>query len=216
MILNEGWLMPVKVLCNWVPQVSQWFKWLLPTGVYWTLVSLLINSTAYSRDDMDWRRQKFCGINSTYMFLRLHGEEYEYETLMDELKPTNGSLSLLNLKESISQRGISCSIYSATPQDLKLIPVPYIAHIEFESDRIIDYDKRGHFVLVFEVKNDSIRYLDGTTAAIHTVDIPVFERMWSSHVLVRDEPVLLKSNFFLITPVVILGGYFLVWRMRIK
>lgn len=206
--------MSVKVFSNWISDHLQWFLLLRSAGILWVLFSLFVISSAYSNDSLDWRRQNFCGINSTYMFLRLHGEECEYENLANEMKPTKGALSLFDLKKSLTERGMHCSIYSTNPQVLPTLPVPFIAHIEFESDQIIDYKERGHFVLVIEVQDDAIRYLDGTTASIHEIDLPVFERMWSSHVLVRDEPFFLNSKLFLISSVVLSGVYLFLWRMQ--
>jgi len=214
-ISNSRSRMPVSKFLKKAFRASQWCLLTLSTSAACLSMTNLSNSTAYCNDNLEWRRDNFCGINSAYMFLRLHGKVCDYNALANEIPPADGPLSLFDLKTLITKRGVGCSIYSAKPESLNQVSLPFIAHVELESDRIINYNKRGHFVLIFAVKGDSILYLDGTTAAIRTTTSRKFERIWSSYILVRDEPLIHRSSPYLIATIFLLIGGILIWKIRV-
>jgi hypothetical protein len=135
-----------------------------------------------------WRAAQYCGLNATYVFLRLNRVECEYVDLERELSPylDGQGLSLAELKKAIGNRGIGARVVQATPEQLMRMQLPVLAHIEKGFSREFEFAARGHYLVVVRVNPQTIQFIDGTTGMLKSTEFSSFISEWSGYLLVGD------------------------------
>ena len=146
-----------------------------------------------SVDDDFWqkigRRRAECGVNSLYIFLRLHGLDVSYDQVSQTFPGDVFGRSLLDLKEAASQFDVDSSVRRCSVADLRKLQLPVISYAnastlwtERETKAI------GHFYVVTFADEQWIQYVDGTTGVTHRVPHHFFAKGVSGHVLVASPP----------------------------
>ena len=157
------------------------------------IVHLVVSPSAFAQVDPStmfdtqivWRDQRACGVNSLYVLLRLHGCDSDYSQLSSELFDASrgGYTSLANLRDVASRRGLDLEMGRTSPDVLHEMSKPVIAHIEPQEE-----GEWGHYVVVLDANEDTVRTMDGTTAIVMTRPWREFASLWSGHVLYPTRP----------------------------
>jgi hypothetical protein len=109
------------------------------------------------------QKRAMCGINSLYIFLRLHGVTLPFSTVENELKVNQLGHSMLDLRNCAVRAGVPCSVRQMTDKrrDIDRIVVPAIAYCPPS-----DSSGVGHFFIILNVSPTMVRCIDGTTTEI--------------------------------------------------
>jgi predicted double-glycine peptidase len=132
-----------------------------------------------------WREAQSCGVACGYMLARLLGRDLDYEDAVKAIPIEDGGTSLSGLKEGLEAMGVSTTIWRAKPKDIDRMTMPVIAHM---LPRREASNSVGHFLLVLQIDDRSVRYVEPNYAAsIETVPRNQFLRGWSGY-LVAPQP----------------------------
>jgi hypothetical protein len=129
-----------------------------------------------------WRTQRMCGVNCLYLFLGFHRVKMSYTELTEELLTTPVWTSLADLQRVASRHGVACAVGRTSPEGLRAISKPLIAHWEQVGP---DGTNAGHFVVVTRTTDDLVTYFDGTTAEFEEIHWDKFNARWTGYVLYR-------------------------------
>ncbi len=143
-----------------------------------------------------WRVSKRCGPNTAYLLLRILNIEIEYEDVLDSLKESPRGTSIRELTEFLKLSGANVSASKATPENLGLMQVPFIAYLEPVGG--ID-DAIGHFVVVYSVEDHYVEYVDGTTAAIVRLSFESFVKGWGGIIISRQDSVFVRYGWIILS-----------------
>jgi len=128
-----------------------------------------------------WREAQSCGVACGYMLARLRGQDVDYAQAVRAISIESGGTSLLTLQKGLRALGVPTTILRATPMDLNCMPMPVIAHM---LPRREASDSVGHFLLVLQVDDRAVRYIEPNYAAsIETVPRNQFFRCWSGYLV---------------------------------
>jgi hypothetical protein len=135
------------------------------------------------RDNATWRSENQCGLNSLYVLLRLAGIDVDYHDVRRRY-PNNGQpTSILTLQDLASQFGLELTAGKTNVVGLQRVAKPVIAHFETVATR---GEASGHYVVVTNVNEQQVTYVDGTTAETRSVSWEDFNKLWTGFVLVHD------------------------------
>jgi hypothetical protein len=131
-----------------------------------------------------WRSERACGLNSLYFLLRCSGVEPDYIAMQGGLL-TEEMSSLFDLKAKARDYGMALEVVRLVPEGLRSAPRPIIAHMEIAG---VGGQAGGHFVVVTHTDDESVSYVDGSTAQSHTVTWRDFNKEWSGYAAYLDNP----------------------------
>lgn len=134
-----------------------------------------------------WRAARNCGPNCLYLMLSSVGEEVSYEALTEAVVVGPKGTSLLEIRDAALSLGHDVEVYKGTPEDLAVIPLPVILHLDKETG---DVQQMGHFVLLTEYDRETreATVFDGVTAAPMALSFESLRRMWSGYLLAPKAP----------------------------
>lgn len=133
-----------------------------------------------SSSDMVWRAENCCGVNALYVLLRVKGLAPDYRALRSSLLASQTATSLGDLRRCADGYGLPCASARSTPEGLRSLPKPLIAHMEVLDGRAASV---GHFVVVLRCTADEVLCMDGTTGDIQSMSWRDFQRAWTGYVL---------------------------------
>ncbi len=131
-----------------------------------------------------WREAQSCGVACGYMLARLLGVEVTYGDAAAAIPIEEGGTSLLGLQKGLAALGVSATVLQAKPRDLDHLATPVIAHVlpRRETSNAV-----GHFLLVLQIDDRSVRYIEPNYAAsIETVPRSQFVRCWSGYLILPE------------------------------
>jgi hypothetical protein len=115
------------------------------------------------------------------MLARLCGIEVTYGEAVAAIPIEEGGTSLLGLQKGLAALGLSATVLKAKPRDLDHLATPVIAHV---LPRRETKNAVGHFLLVLQIDDRSVRYIEPNYAAsIETVPRSQFVRCWSGYLI---------------------------------
>jgi len=126
-----------------------------------------------------WRVANRCGINSAYVFLKLLGRSVSYEEVEQALPVRKSGQSVTEMKGFLRSKGIPAEAVKVTPEKLRECPLPAIALLE------ADRDQGGHFVVILEVRPDTLWMVDGTSGAVDYMPSTDFFKQWHGYLLIN-------------------------------
>lgn len=166
------------------------------------------NFSQFGVEKQAWQFENRCGSNCLYIFLQFHGCPVAHEDLAAYCPIGAKGISLQALKELTTERGLRAQVVKTTPEGLGVIELPAIA--------LLGEGRENHFILLCEVREETITFVDGSTGVVDEMDRKIFHKNWSGFLLVKGrdpwQRVLLLSSGGL--GAVILVG--LVIRVRKK
>jgi Peptidase C39 family len=131
-----------------------------------------------------WREAQSCGVGCGYMLARLCGLQVTYGDAAAAIPIEEGGTSLLGLQKGLAALGLSATVLKAKPRDLDHLATPVIAHVlpRRETNNAV-----GHFLLVLQIDDRSVRYIEPNYAAsIETVPRSQFVRCWSGYLILPE------------------------------
>ena len=115
------------------------------------------------------------------MLARVLGLEVTYGDAVAAIPIEQGGTSLLGLQKGLAALGLSATVLKANPRDLDHLTTPMIAHV---LPRRETKNAVGHFLLVLQIDDRSVRYIEPNYAAsIETVPRSQFVRCWSGYLI---------------------------------
>jgi hypothetical protein len=133
-----------------------------------------------------WRVRNRCGVNSTYVILRLLGKTVEYDDVMSALPIGSSGTSMADMRRYLNEKEVPAAVIRATPETLADVRFPVIAMMEE------DASKGGHFVVLFGMTDTAFHVIDGTGGAVDVVAYEQFVRRWNGFLIAVDAP---RSGF---------------------
>jgi hypothetical protein len=136
-----------------------------------------------------WRSGRVCGANCLYLVLRSRDIKVDYCELQGRLLKEQFA-SLYDLRDVARQYGIELMLSKLTPNDLRKVPVPAILHLESVTPT---GELRRHFITVLALvgkAEESVVYLDGTTAEIVKRSTQSVLKDWTGFVAYVNEATL--------------------------
>jgi predicted double-glycine peptidase len=135
------------------------------------------------------RHQTICGINSLYSLLKYYGRPVSFQEVERQVSLRRQGASLLELRDAVGRLGLPSVARRCSPEDLHRCRIPFIAHFRADlgpqsvpdSEAIIV--PTGHFVLVVDVNENKVRFIDGTTGELTTFRRERFPVFWSGNIL---------------------------------
>jgi|SRR5579884_1899834 len=135
-----------------------------------------------SEDKRLWRNVESCGINSAYVLLALSGRPVRYSEIAARLPVARDGVSLGDMKACLASFGLPAVVQRATPESLRQVPLPAIAHCEEEKAAT------GHYVVITAVTADHVEMIDGTNGNMVFFPMSDFQKNWSGYLLVTEKP----------------------------
>ncbi|WP_417393243.1 cysteine peptidase family C39 domain-containing protein [Gimesia sp.] len=185
-------------------------------AIYFTLALFSVNQTTGNQDinvnNVVWRSERVCGVNSLYFLLTLSGHKADYLKLQDNLLKEK-LVSLEDIRKSAESHGMPVCVTVLTPEELRSLATPVIVHLDNVD---ISGSTQGHYVVIFETDVEGVHYLDGTTAESFHISWREFERAWSGYAVYPYEST--STNLFLVLLSLVTGatcGYFFMYRGKI-
>lgn len=122
-----------------------------------------------------WRCPENGGINVLYCLLRSHGVPCEYsELIRDQVAEIGDGFCTANTLVRVAKKqGLPLQVVSLTIQQLQTCPKPAIVHIDGAAP------EEGAFMLVMNVTEHEIFFVNGPSASIETMPREGFRRAWS-------------------------------------
>jgi hypothetical protein len=159
----------------------------------------------------NWRTINLCGVNSTYAMLRYHQCQASYDDVRSRLNfNEQEGTSLQSIAECLESFGLEVIKAKSKTSDLLKYPLPVIAHLETNSSRGSDGTTFGHYVLVYQLEDDHVYFMDGTTGMLKEISSQVFFNQWSGYLIVASK----KHESSILFSGMLAGavGFYLIWR----
>lgn len=151
----------------------------LLTVVSVALIAFILakDASGQTQSDSDiWRLPNRCGVNCTYLFLRSHGEQPDYDSLCHELlASTEADTSLADIEQACKKRSVWCKPMRLSPSDLQEAEFPIILHL--------DTGRRGHFILALGADQHGVSFVDGTSGKLEKMSSKELSRQWTGYAL---------------------------------
>jgi len=137
-----------------------------------------------------WRLdQQLCGVNSTYVMLKLNGRPVTYDELKASLPVGADGTSLRAMRDALTAWGQPARVVRGNVGQLPSIRFPVIAHLERDEPAEFAVSRRGHYVVLLGLDAiDGVRFIDGTSGRMQTQPVATFFRQWSGYLIEPDEP----------------------------
>jgi ABC-type bacteriocin/lantibiotic exporter with double-glycine peptidase domain len=150
-----------------------------------------------------------CGPNSLYLLLRLSGATLSYHDVAPYYPTHPNGMSMLELKRACADFGLTADLRHCTQADLRVIPLPVIAHVHDGPEGEV-----GHYVVIFHrLGRDRIKAIDGTTGKIREFLIDKMDDIWKGNLLVprpaMNYPIIVIGLLVLVSQ---LAGFLIVLR----
>ena len=146
------------------------------------LVSADERSSPVSPDDLSaWRSPEHDGVNSLFLFWKLHGISADYQTLRAALKERP---SLTDLKTQSIDQGLPCAIVKpvmTSAESIKELQLPAIVLLDNGRGR-----QSGFHVVYCITEQQQVRMASGSEMTWNQVSLDDFLRHWTGHMLVTD------------------------------
>jgi hypothetical protein len=120
-----------------------------------------------------------CGPNALYLFLGLQNVVVDYHRLNKEIPPNDHGATLLQLRQASAGFGLHARVVECNFAELERFDMPVIAHLNANIG-----DAPGHYVVVTEINDRYVFFLDGTTGRKVRYRRSGFEHYWSGRLLV--------------------------------
>jgi hypothetical protein len=137
---------------------------------------------------IDWRQFLYCGVNSTYAYLKLHDVGVEYDDVVQGVPVNRKGSNLKDIATFASHAGAPSLVVRSKPAEFRKCPMPAIAHLSSNSTRDFDSTNAGHYVVVLGASDAFVLVLDGTTGELRHMPAELFFRSWSGLLVVKDQP----------------------------
>ncbi len=144
-----------------------------------------------------WRLPRRCGQNCLYAYLALNGRRVDLEEIERRVPLTEQGSSLADLRSVAADAGVPSRVVLSDAKGLGRWPMPAIAHL---------HSRDGHFVVVVEVRPDSITVADLTTGEVGEWPTERFHEVWSGYLLVRDDRLVSRRMWLALGVVMGLGA----------
>jgi Peptidase C39 family len=127
--------------------------------------------------DRPWRSADRGGINALYCYLRVLGRDVGYADLQraHAAEPVDSATPLLRLA---ARHSVTLAPVALTMAALTESPLPLLVHMDGETP------ESGAFLLLVNVTDEAVYYLNGPTASMHSMRREDFRRVWSGTALV--------------------------------
>lgn len=124
-----------------------------------------------------WRTPNRCGINATYVLLRLKDVDVSYTEILKGLKTDGNGTRLGDMRDYCVSHDVRLAIAKKTPDEITAIEMPIIAHLEPQTGN-------GHYVVVLSIKDRIVELVDGTSGAVQVMPYAEFLSQWTGYVMV--------------------------------
>ena len=142
--------------------------------------SLQITEVVPNLDAQDvWQTGPFCGANCLFVLLNLKDIKTSHAQVKGVVTTTNDGANLLEMKNAAKTLGLDCRVVEATPESLERIPLPFIALLGVKKDQRV----RGHYVVVYDIADDQVFVVDGTTGNKDQYNKGFFNKSYSGYLL---------------------------------
>ncbi|MDG2381622.1 MAG: hypothetical protein P8N76_08100 [Pirellulaceae bacterium] len=134
-----------------------------------------------SDDRSAWRSPQHDGVNSLFLFWKLHGVSADYQVLRDSLKEKP---SLTDLKKRSIAKGLPCAIVKpvmTSVESIKELQLPAIVLLDNGRGR-----QSGFHVVYCITEQQQVRMASGSEMTWNEVSLDDFLRHWTGHMLVID------------------------------
>jgi hypothetical protein len=193
----------------WSRRVVQPFRHFVELAWFGALVvagSLAMASAASSSPDSadaPWHlasKRSYCTINSLYVFAALRGHRLDYHLLEKQVDRSADGMSIIDLKELASTFGINVQVCRSSLAAVRSSSLPAIVHtLRLRGNAL---DQVGHFVVLLDVGDSRVTYIDGTSGELIHARREWFEDVFTGYLLV--DSALLRGPFLadmeLLTP----------------
>lgn len=158
--------------------------------------------------DPVWRSPNQCGVNCTYVLLKLLESDVSYNDVVTHVPVSSQGTSIVEIQTYLQDCGVSSDVVKASPSDLKALAVPMIAFLESNSSI-------GHFVLILSANGQFVEYVDGTTGSISNATQAEFAKQWSGHLLI---PAPQRSQWFAVIFSLSMASIasFAIWALKYR
>lgn len=157
------------------------------------LLCLMFGELAAAQEDMEptassllnysWRDDAICGINSAYVFSKLHGVDVDHNRIHEALFQPRG-VSVVELRDYLSGVGLRSTIKKSTPENLATLEFPIIVYQEPIGTEV----KMGHFDVIVRCLPEVIIFIDGSTGSLEGISPDDFSRRWSGFYISHEPP----------------------------
>ncbi len=138
----------------------------------------LLPETIKNVDQRTWRTGRNDAVNCLYLLMAIAEKPVSYEEARSALWMSEPGPSLTSIKTAAQRLGISTTIYKSSPDAIRSMPMPLIAHMDPRRG-----GDAGRFVVLFSVTRDVCGIIDGGSAMISEIPIHEFRRDWSGYVI---------------------------------
>ncbi len=146
------------------------------------------SSPPESRDEIWQMERESCGVNSAYLFLKLHDYQADYQALAKELPGGETESSLKDIQDCLRKQGFPAMVVQSDLKHLSESRLPAIAHLEMDSTgQFLRADRSYYVVLLGFTEKNRVEYLDGSSGMIEKMPMPDFFRCWSGYLILPDE-----------------------------
>ncbi len=157
-----------------------------------------------------WRDDAICGINSAYVFLKLHGIDVDHSQIREALFQPRG-VSVVELRNYLSDVGVRCAIKKSTPEYLASLEFPIIVYQEPIGTEL----EMGHFDVIVRCLPEVIIFIDGSTGSLEGISPDDFLRRWSGF-YISHEPTWVAITRYLFWVLVVFSALafirFFFWK----
>jgi len=120
-----------------------------------------------------WRDVDHAGFNAIYFLMKVHGKAQTYDQCLRETVAMPLPQTLAEILTTADCLGMPLQPRSLSPQQLDELRLPAIAHLEG------DNPAEGWFVVLLQVRDRAVVYLNGSTGTVGKLDKEMFLRRWS-------------------------------------
>jgi len=127
---------------------------------------------------IDWTIVNPCGVNSVYVYLRLHSANISFAAVAQKTPVGPKGTSLHDASRVVNELGIPSAVYKVNDSQFTSLAPPFIAHFGGSG-------KYGHLVVVNRIDADVVHLIDGTTGAPEQMTTAQFLHLWTGYIVAR-------------------------------
>jgi predicted double-glycine peptidase len=132
--------------------------------------------------ELEAKRERYsCGARAVFALSRLLGEDVEYSDVCDQFTFSDKGSSLANVRDALLSHNVPCSTHRLELTELRLLPVPFIAHVAQVREGSID---DGHYLIVTGVEEDGVQTYDPQYNKTRHYQWRIFSDRWYGYVIV--------------------------------
>jgi hypothetical protein len=141
-----------------------------------------LRPSASGEDALKEKRQD-CGIECLYVFARLNGQPCDLEEIRQRVPLTEEGASARDMQQAAREMGLAVECVRCDPEKIERLALPAIAHIQRRGS-----PDSSHYVVLTEVTDDSVVFVDPTNNVIHEVARNEWKRASSGYYLAPHAP----------------------------